>query len=126
MHTTHDPVNSPSHYRGKTGMQSIDVTLAYRLGGLLMQAFDYIVRAGRKTGDPRQDLAKAVFYLRKAATHRVDLRFGFPIDERRPTPAQVSDEFGLCERRARAVGAILAPWPHATHCAEAADRKSVV
>ena len=34
-----DPVNAPSHYRGRSGLQSIEITHAYRLGPDLTQAF---------------------------------------------------------------------------------------
>lgn len=116
-----DLINSPDRYRGASGMQSIEITEAYRLGPHLTQAFDYIVRAGRKTPDPRQDLRKAVYYLRRAVSQRVELRFGFPRDERRPTPQQVSADFGLDVPRSLAVGCILHSWPCHTDIAQAAD-----
>lgn len=115
----HDPVKSPSHYRGASGIQSIEITHAYRLGPDLTQAVDYILRAGRKTPDPRQDLAKAAFYLRYAAGHGRDLVFGVP-GVTQPTPAEVAADFGLCRYRAEALGLILLVFPHATDLDEAA------
>lgn len=119
MSQQHDPVKAPSHYRGKSGRQSIDITHAYRLGPDLTQAVDYILRAGRKTPDPRQDLAKAAFYLRYAASQPRDLVFGFP-GALRPTPAEVAADFDLCVRRAQALGLILRPFPHKTDLEAAA------
>lgn len=107
----HDPVKSPSHYRGRSGQQSIEITHAYRLGPDLTQAVDYILRAGRKTPDPRQDLAKAAFYLRFAAGLRRDVVFGMP-SALRPAPAEIAADFGLCQYRAQALGLMLRPYPH--------------
>lgn len=115
----HDPVKSPSHYRGASGIQSIDITHAYRLGPDLTQAVDYILRAGRKTPDPRQDLAKAAFYLRYATGHGRDLVFGVP-GVTQPTPAEVAADFGLCQYRGQALGLILRPFPHKTDLEAAA------
>lgn len=115
----HDPVNAPAHYRGRSGLQSIEITHAYRLGPDLTQAVDYILRAGRKTPDPRQDLAKAVFYLRYAAKQPRDVVFGFP-GTLKPTPAEIAADFGLCQYRAQALGLILRPYPHKTDLEAAA------
>lgn len=116
-----DPVNSPSHYQGKTGRQSIEVTHQYRLGPDLTQAFDYIVRAGRKTPDPRQDLKKAAFYLRYAANLQGhDLKFGFP-HSLRPSVDEIRADFDLCEHRAKAIERILATLPTRADCLAAAE-----
>lgn len=117
--TANDPVRGPAHYRGASGVQSIDITHAYRLGPDLTQAVDYILRAGRKTLDPRQDLAKAAFYLRYAAKRRVDLVFGFP-SSLKLTPAEIAADFGLCVHRAQALGLILRTFPHAGDLEDAA------
>lgn len=106
----HDPVQSPSHYRGASGIQSIAITHAYRLGPDLTQAVDYILRAGRKTSDPRQDLGKAAFYLRYAGKHARDLVFGLPT-ETRPTPSEITADFDLDAYRALALAEVLAPHP---------------
>lgn len=108
---TADPaVQSPQHYRGFSGIQSIEITHAYRLGPDLTQAVDYILRAGRKTADPRQDLAKAAFYLRYAARHGRDLVFGEPTDPR-PSPYQIVRDFALCNYGAIVIAEILASDP---------------
>lgn len=128
LRSDHDPVTSPSHYRGTSGIQSIEITHAYRLGPDLTQAVDYILRAGKKTPDPRQDLAKAVFYLRYAATLPRDIVFGVPAAPcgthasgmTRPTPAEVAADFGLCQYRAQALGLTLRPYPHKTDLEAAA------
>lgn len=119
--TTHDPVKSPSHYRGASGLQSIEITHAYRLGPDLTQAVDYILRAGRKTPDPRQDLAKAAFYLRYAATCR-DRVFGAPL----PLPGgyavhEIARDFGLTRRREWVLGLILKPNPSEFDLYQCAD-----
>jgi hypothetical protein len=76
MTVHHDAVTAPSHYRGTSGLQSIDVTEAWRLGPHLTQAVDYLLRAGRKSADPRQDLLKAAWYVRRASARPLpDLRF---------------------------------------------------
>lgn len=118
---TADPVNRPSHYVGRDGTMSIDVTEAYRLGPHLTQAVDYILRAGRKSLDPRQDLAKARWYLDRAAKHGRDLTFGHPTAAR-PSPRYVADNFGVNSiPLAKALGLILAPYPQASCCERAAE-----
>lgn len=114
-----DPVNAPSHYRGRSGLQSIEITHAYRLGPDLTQAVDYILRAGRKTADPRQDLGKAAFYLRYASRHGRDLVFGFPMGEH-SSIADIVADFDLCEHRAKALGVILGPFPYGGELEDAA------
>ena len=115
----HDPINAPSHYRGRSGREAIEITHAYRLGPDLTQAVDYILRAGRKTPDPRQDLAKAAFYLRYAANSGRDLSFGFP-ESLQQSAAQVAADFDLDANRAKALEWILKPWPMPSEAAIAA------
>lgn len=107
----HDPVRAPSHYRGATGLQSIDITEAYRLGPHLTQAVDYLLRAGRKTTDPRQDLAKAAWYLRRALRRRRDFVFGVPPAAGLPKPSAIAADFALGPGRTLALGLILRPDP---------------
>ena len=57
-----DPVNHPDHYN-QNGMESIDVIEAFELDFHLGNAVKYILRAGKKTDDPRQDLEKAAWYI---------------------------------------------------------------
>lgn len=116
---SHDPVTGPSHYRGASGRQSIDITHAWRLGPDLTQAVDYILRAGRKTPDPRQDLAKAAFYLRFAAGWGRDLTFGFPL-RLDLSAATVADDFALDAHRAAAIACLLRVHPTAADCRAAA------
>lgn len=106
-----DPVTRPSHYCGASGVQSIAVTHAYRLGPDLSLAVDYLLRAGREKPDPRQYLAIASFYLRYAARTAFDVAvFGIPKNV--PwTPAEVAAEFELDAHRAMALGLILQPLP---------------
>lgn len=119
-----DAVNNPSHYRGKSGREAIEVTHQYRLGPDLTQAFDYTVRAGKKTADPRQDLQKAVFYLRYAANLARDISFGFP-HSLRPSIEDVIEDFGLDALRAAAVRRILTVFPTSHDCHAAADALEV-
>lgn len=53
----------PNYYRGAK-WQSWDVIEMYHMGFLLGNAFKYLVRAGNKN-DLKEDLEKAVVYLRK-------------------------------------------------------------
>lgn len=116
-----DPVNAPSHYQGKSGRQSIEITHQFRLGPDLTQAFDYIVRAGRKTPDPRQDLRKAAFYLRYAANLQgADRVVGFP-HSLRPSADEIRADFDLCEHRGKAIELILSTFPTRADCLAAAE-----
>ncbi len=64
-----DPVNHPSHYTDG-GIETIDY-LEAKLGPdgfrafCLGNALKYVSRAGKK-GDLKQDLSKAIWYLRRA------------------------------------------------------------
>lgn len=115
----HDPVHRPSHYVGLSGRQSIEITHAWRLGPDLTQAVDYILRAGRKTPDPRQDLGKAVFYLRYAAQVGRDFTFGHPLAVW-PDAVEVAIDFGLDPHCAAALALVLRPYPTADDCLAAA------
>lgn len=57
-----DNINHPEHYKSG-GMEAIDVIEAFSLGFHLGNAVKYILRAGRKTADARDDIKKAVWYL---------------------------------------------------------------
>lgn len=59
-----DPVNHPEHYTSG-GVEVIDAIEAWGLGYHLGNAVKYIARAGKKTPDPREDIAKAVWYLQR-------------------------------------------------------------
>lgn len=58
-----DPVNNPKHYQFSNGAQVIDITenLNFNRGNIVK----YVSRAGRKSGDPLEDLRKAKFYLER-------------------------------------------------------------
>lgn len=120
----HDPVHRPSHYRSRSGRQSIEVTEAWALGPHLTQAVDYILRAGRKTYDPRQDLAKAAWYLRRAADRDpAMLRFPDPalaaVDP--PNALYVADDFAVaCQHRRQALTMVLTPLVTTAACLRAA------
>lgn len=60
----HDPVNSPSHYRGN-GMEAIDVIEAFKLDYYLGNVVKYVLRSGKK-GERAEDLSKAIWYLKRA------------------------------------------------------------
>ena len=61
---SHDPINSPAHYKAANGMESIDVIEAFGLGFRIGNVVKYILRAGKK-GDRLEDLKKAQHYLVK-------------------------------------------------------------
>lgn len=87
----HDAVNRPAHYVGD-GLEAIEVIEDWQLGFHLGNAVKYILRAGKK-GDRRQDLEKALWYVRRAQTQqpsggdgqisprRVEAAFGLPSNE---------------------------------------------
>lgn len=59
-----DVINHPQHYTGfSNGAEVIDITenLSFNLGNVVK----YVARAGRKTANPLEDLAKARFYLER-------------------------------------------------------------
>lgn len=59
-------VKRPSHYQGRDGMQAIDVIENFGLNYNIGNAEKYILRAGRKDGNPKaQDLKKAIFYIER-------------------------------------------------------------
>lgn len=65
----HDPVNEPSHYK-VGGIETIDFIEAKGLNYNLGNAIKYITRADHK-GSKEQDLAKAIWYLRREITNNV-------------------------------------------------------
>lgn len=58
-----DVVNNPKHYKLDNGLEVIDFVenLSYNLGNVVK----YIMRAGKKTKDSKQDLQKAQWYLNR-------------------------------------------------------------
>ncbi len=65
-----DMVNHPEHYQSPVG-EVIDVIERWGLGFCLGNALKYICRAGRKPGaDRKEDLEKALFYIRRAINNR--------------------------------------------------------
>jgi hypothetical protein len=65
----HDPVSQPSHYK-VGGIETIDFIEAKGLNYNLGNAIKYITRADHK-GSKAQDLAKAIWYLRREITNNV-------------------------------------------------------
>jgi hypothetical protein len=64
MSKPHDPVNSPSHYTAHpSGVECIDITehFSFNLGN----AIKYIWRAGLKSPNREEDLAKARWYINR-------------------------------------------------------------
>lgn len=59
-----DPIN-PSYYK-RGGMEVKDIIKAWELGYNLGTAITYILRAGKKTADPMEDLLKAQWFLNEA------------------------------------------------------------
>jgi hypothetical protein len=61
-----EAVNHPVHYGGKDNpYEAIKVIEAWGLDFHLGNTLKYISRAGKK-GDPKQDLDKALWYLKRA------------------------------------------------------------
>ena len=75
-------VNHPSHYGGEDNpYEAIKVIEAHNLGFHLGNAIKYILRAGKKTSDPTEDLNKAIFYLKRhiqnqPSTHKYIVKRG--------------------------------------------------
>lgn len=61
---TKDNVNHPEHYKGK-GLEAIEVIDAFDLDFYRGNAIKYILRAGKKTADPAEDIKKAIWYLNR-------------------------------------------------------------
>jgi hypothetical protein len=64
-----DPVNHPAHYK-VGGIETIDFIEAKRLNYNMGNAVKYITRADHK-GSRRQDLEKAIWYLKRELDHSV-------------------------------------------------------
>lgn len=64
-----DPVNHPAHYK-VGGIETIDFIEAKRLNYNMGNAVKYITRADHK-GSRKQDLEKAIWYLRREIEHSV-------------------------------------------------------
>lgn len=63
-------VNHPDHYKAGD-LEAIDIIEAYDLDFHLGNAVKYILRAGRKTEDPVEDLEKAVWYIQRFLDYKV-------------------------------------------------------
>lgn len=59
-----DPVNHPSHYQSKTGLESINVIEAFELNFHLGNTVKYILRHSKKE-NALEDLKKAQWYLNR-------------------------------------------------------------
>jgi hypothetical protein len=66
-------IEHPAHYGGDTPYEAIKVVENWCLGFSSGNALKYILRAGKKTKDPTEDLQKAIFYARRA--ERDDLQY---------------------------------------------------
>jgi hypothetical protein len=64
-----DPVNHPAHYK-VGGIETIDFIEAKRLNYNMGNAVKYITRADHK-GSRKQDLEKAIWYLKRELDHPV-------------------------------------------------------
>ncbi len=64
-----DPVNHPAHYK-VGGIETIDFIEAKRLNYNTGNAVKYITRADHK-GNRKQDLEKAIWYLRRELDHSI-------------------------------------------------------
>ena len=62
-----DPIN-PTYYK-RGGMEVKDIIKAWDLGYNLGTAIAYILRAGKKTPDAKEDLKKAQWFLTEAIKH---------------------------------------------------------
>lgn len=61
----YDNIN-PDHYKGGNGLESINVIEEFNLSFALGNAVKYILRAGKKPGQPKeQDIKKSIWYLER-------------------------------------------------------------
>lgn len=122
-------VERPPHYHGVTRagrrIEVIDVIEGYGLGYHLGNAVKYLCRAGRKTCDPRRDLGKARWYVRRAAVQSAPLARLAGRSADAPTAAEVAEAFGLGARAAMALGRVLTACPHRTDMDDAAQHLTV-
>lgn len=103
-----DMINHPPHYRA-AGLEVIDIIESYGLGYHLGNAVKYILRAGRKTPDPRQDIEKALWYVDRAADLLTPLGGGRAASL--VPPSAIAAAFGLDQYQSQALGLILQPYP---------------
>jgi hypothetical protein len=61
-----DIINHPPHYKSKNGIEVIDVIEGFALDYILGNVVKYVLRAGRKSDSPEDDLRKAQWYLNHA------------------------------------------------------------
>lgn len=106
-----DLINHPAHYKAGR-LEVIDIIEAYGLGYHAGNALKYILRAGRKTIDPRDDLKKAIWYARRAREQLPPLVVRWHVAAGAPSPREVSTEFGLSLNLSLAVGRLLRPHLH--------------
>ena len=60
-----EKIDHPEHYRKDSGFEVIDIIESWSLGFHLGNALKYIARAGLKTEDKREDIEKAIWYLKR-------------------------------------------------------------
>ena len=65
MATVTDEAINPPHYKSEAGIESIDVIEAFGLNFHLGNVVKYVLRAGKKTASPLQDLKKAQWYIQR-------------------------------------------------------------
>ena len=77
-----DNVNHPKHYEGqRIVLEPIDLCECYDF--CIGNALKYLIRAGKKDGNPtEQDLAKARWYLNRALTRQVKFDSYHPDDKK--------------------------------------------
>jgi hypothetical protein len=59
-----DPVQKPAHYNlHPSGVEAIEITEHYNFN--IGNAIKYLWRAGLKSEDPKQDMEKAIWYIKR-------------------------------------------------------------
>lgn len=57
---------NPAHYKTKSGLESINVIEEFELNFNIGTAVAYLLRAGKKPGQPKeQDIKKSIWYLER-------------------------------------------------------------
>ncbi len=69
--TKKEAINHPEHYQSKDGIEVIDVIDSFDLNFNLGNCIKYILR-NQKKGFPLQDLQKALWYLEREISNRME------------------------------------------------------
>jgi len=67
-------VDHPTHYRAESGIEAIEAIEAWDLNFNLGNVVKYVCRAGLKSGNTKEDLEKALWYLQRELSNIDDTK----------------------------------------------------